>query len=769
MAKANAKWAAERYGYSRTALMLTGKAHRVLDVEPGFEKEIGYAKGNGDIHLAYEHEIFKGLTPEEKAMFRKGVFAHEVLHQLFSDFKGLEIYSARVRNAMAKKIFCTIANVLEDPAIEYWSTTVIGGNLLKALRFMIAHVYRQSPEIQTHEGGLTQFINALIHFGDMGLVKGYFTDETAKKLFLEAAPVFIKGIKEKNPTKRLDYAMKIFDISKPLWEKDAEEMEKLSEELSKMLSENQKTASSGSGRGSEGNPDLIDEEKEDKKSRRRKITFEKISKEEMEKMKKESSPSSGDSGDGDITVYYCDEDEDKKESDDPSGSGDSIPSPKKSDDGDESEDSEGSGNAGDDKSDKDSDEKSSDGNGNDDSKKDSDGSKSDSSDGNGDSSGKPNGDSNNSENSADKKNDRGINAEETSSSADNSSEKRADGSETDGYTADWSGSSKEADSDGEISQEEYTLTDEDIKFIRKEAEKVLQEYEASLIEESPDDTPVPDFPEIPQACPALRGKSCLNRRIKNDFDMSEEYNRTLEPLKNGIQSTVAQLKRIFENDQEEKEYRTSGRISVTRANSGRVTSRVFTRRKAPCEKSNLVACLAVDESGSMSGRRIEAARHCAISFAEVFAALNIPVYIVGFTADTSGYDVVHNHYITWDKNTLTDRTRLLNLSARSDNCDGYSIRYATKILQKKDAKNKLLIVISDGRPAAFDYSDGVADTKIAIKEAKKFASVLGVAIDNSDTETIRYMYEEDFLHVSNVADLFNQLSRKIKKMIRSWE
>ena len=143
---------------------------------------------------------------------------------------------------------------------------------------------------------------------------------------------------------------------------------------------------------------------------------------------------------------------------------------------------------------------------------------------------------------------------------------------------------------------------------------------------------------------------------------------------------------------------------------------------------------------------------------------------MGFTADTQGFDVVHSHYVTW-KNNYTERLKLLNISARANNCDGYSIRYAAKVLKKYNAKNRLLIVLSDGQPAAHGYSgkDGVIDTKNAIREAKKNVSVLGVAIGNNDTETIHCMYENDFLHVGNVQDLFFGLSKKIKHIIKHWE
>jgi nitric oxide reductase activation protein len=172
----------------------------------------------------------------------------------------------------------------------------------------------------------------------------------------------------------------------------------------------------------------------------------------------------------------------------------------------------------------------------------------------------------------------------------------------------------------------------------------------------------------------------------------------------------------------------------------------------------------------MCGTKSNHAKQTAIALAEVMNNLKIPVYIIGFTADTSGADAVHNHYITW-KNTKLDRLKLLNITARCNNFDGYSIRYGGEIIKKKNAKHKLMIVISDGSPACRFYhgADGIADTKDAIRDVRKSASVLGVAIGNSDTEELHYMYGKDFIHIRNMDDLFAGMSKKIAQIIASWE
>jgi cobalamin biosynthesis protein CobT len=322
--------------------------------------------------------------------------------------------------------------------------------------------------------------------------------------------------------------------------------------------------------------------------------------------------------------------------------------------------------------------------------------------------------------------------------------------------------------DTEFDEDIYELSDEDFDAIDKEIERCIAEDERADMEKADE----VDLLDIDIKSPRFRkAHSCYNRRITvGDADRASElYSRLLTKLGPGISSLTAQLRRIFRNDQEEIEHRANGKVNQKRLNSGRKTIRVFDRKRSPAEKSNLSVLLLVDESGSMSGSRAEAAKMCAISLSESLANCNVPCYVIGFTADTSGYDVVHNHYITW-RNSKADRLRLLDITARCNNFDGYSIRYAGEVLKKHNAEHKLMIVISDGQPACSAYysTDGIADTKDAIREVRKYASVLGVSIGN-DTDVLHTMYGKDFLEISDVSELFAGVAKKISRLVKEWE
>ena len=262
----NLSWEAEKYNLSKMTIPFLSKRMAVKDATGG---EIGYTGPRGGIYIAREHDVFSMLQDDEKRFFRKGVFAHELLHQIFTDFD----YHVMIKDSLKsyeKPIFQMIANVLEDPAIEYWAKTKFGGSLLKSLKFSIAHIYEQSPNISESETPFSQLINAFVQFGDMGLIKGEFTFPETKETFLELAPLFNSGILEPSGKKRLDIAREIMDKSRCLWEEDAKQEEEMKNLLKSLMSSLGKSEMSGMGSGEDGDPDSAPDTG-DKEKRRKKI------------------------------------------------------------------------------------------------------------------------------------------------------------------------------------------------------------------------------------------------------------------------------------------------------------------------------------------------------------------------------------------------------------------------------------------------------------------------------------------------------------------
>lgn len=312
----------------------------------------------------------------------------------------------------------------------------------------------------------------------------------------------------------------------------------------------------------------------------------------------------------------------------------------------------------------------------------------------------------------------------------------------------------------------YVLSSDEIKNIKAEIEECAKESEKKS-KEMTNDTQIEDYSaELKSKYGSVK---CNNIVVTAQHNYEEEYQKILIPMKNEINTLTKQLKRIFRRDQENKEYRANGKVNIKRLSNSRMTARVFEKRIVPADNSDIAIELVVDNSGSMGGVRIETARKAIIALSEVFGNLNIPIKVLAFTADCMGYDVIHYHYINW-KNNMYERMKLLQLSSYSRNFDGYSIRYATKELSKRNEKHKIMIVISDGKPSSTYYvnrESGITDTSNAIREANKKVTVIGVAI-GSDVNTLYKMYGEHFIHIKNINELFNKLGQIIRKEIMSW-
>lgn len=323
----------------------------------------------------------------------------------------------------------------------------------------------------------------------------------------------------------------------------------------------------------------------------------------------------------------------------------------------------------------------------------------------------------------------------------------------------------------EFDYEDYVLTDDDFTSIETEVKNCLDDVKREESDASKEEaTPLPDF-EITSSRIG-KAATCLNRRVKvDDVERAMElYGNLMTKLRPGVNSLYGRLRNIFQNDLEVTDYRSSGKLNFKRVNSGRMTARVFDKHRLPSEKAKTAVMILVDESGSMSGSNARTAKETAIALSETFYRLNIPTYVIGFTADTSGADAVHNHYVTW-KNSMNERLRLLDITARCNNFDGYSIRYGGEILKRANAEHKLMIVVSDGSPACSYYYglSGVADTKDAIRSVRKDADVLGVLIGPYDVEDLQSMYGNDFINVKHVDELFASIAKRIVHIVNKWD
>lgn len=770
MAKLDSKvWWGLKKDLQNYALGITGQTLMIADI-PRSTGEIGFTSKGKTIHLANDHPLMDSMTTLEKIKFITGVFAHELMHKIDTNFPELERVCASCPTRHEAAIFMQTANLMEDIANEAQAKYYFGGFLLECLHWTIMILFREAPPLDarpTHP--FSEFVTALIMYGDGGTVKGSFQHKSAKRMFYKVLPIVDKCTEERDNKKRIQLQYEVFLKSKPLWEdivEDAKEMDKLMEELAEIMD------SHGKDRSNNGDKPMeldSDEDAEDpmteKKKRRRKITFRKASKEEMDELRKNGSKGEDD-GESDIEVLYTDEeDEDDKPGKSPSGASGAPVGGEDEDDGTEGEGgSEAS--EGDEEGDKPRKAKSATPSGKNSKKNSKSEDEDEESDEGSGSTSKP-GETPDGRESGTENGD-GDDDDDTSGN-------KADPNTPHGMTMPITGvdggySAPDYEKEAAIDESEYELSDADLKRITEMIENYKTEFDQR--ENAKTDCYSEDL-SAPTVAADYSGTRCLNKRIKcsNSAALEASYTRMVDSISDGINFLYNQMKRIINNDVAEREYRGTGRLNTKRLNCGRMTSRVFDRHIDPANKADMCIEILVDESGSMrSGDNWQCAMMCCIGLTEVLAKLHIPTKVIGFTADHDhGYDVTHHHYMHW-LNTREERMNLTNISAHSNNFDGYSIRYATEMIKRRKEQHKILIIISDGAPACNYYykKNGIIDTTDAVKQAAKKVDVIGVGIGGRDTTVWRTMYGSAFIHVKNAKDLLTNIGKEIQNIMRRW-
>lgn len=258
------------------------------------------------------------------------------------------------------------------------------------------------------------------------------------------------------------------------------------------------------------------------------------------------------------------------------------------------------------------------------------------------------------------------------------------------------------------------------------------------------------------------------RKIYVDKDMIEEYNREVKDLL----PTSKALQRQVRNSLQKREPggRSYGEIYGNHFEGSTVYNKDgkwFARDEDPTEPQTLCVGILVDESGSMCGNRVIAARKMAVICEDFTRNLGIPTLICGHS--TNGGKVFELYsYIEFNQIDKKDRYRLMDIQARSQNRDGLALKIMCERMMKRNENAKLLIVISDGEPCDYDY--GGPSAEMEMKEVcktyrKKGLTIFGAAI-GSDKENIKRIYGDGFLDLSDLETLPKAMVQLIKKHIK---
>ncbi len=150
-----------------------------------------------------------------------------------------------------------------------------------------------------------------------------------------------------------------------------------------------------------------------------------------------------------------------------------------------------------------------------------------------------------------------------------------------------------------------------------------------------------------------------------------------------------------------------------------LSERMYIRRQK--SERSVSVCLLIDMSGSTKGWINQAMRESLILVSEALNTLGDQYAILGFSGLTRQRCEIYTVKDFSDHHGLEISNRISNIQAKDYTRMGFAVRYATRCLLKSEAKHRILLMLSDGKPDDYDGYQGeygIQDTRKAILEAQ---------------------------------------------------
>ncbi len=234
------------------------------------------------------------------------------------------------------------------------------------------------------------------------------------------------------------------------------------------------------------------------------------------------------------------------------------------------------------------------------------------------------------------------------------------------------------------------------------------------------------------------------------------------------------LRRVHgQTDGEEIDLDALVRRAADRAAGAEPSDRIYIRREK--RERNVAVAFLVDLSGSTSrqleaGNRrvIDVEKESLVLLCEALEAVGDQYAIYGY----SGRGRAQVDFVVMKEFDERDRNlparRIGAVTPLHQNRDGAAIRHAAAKLLARDARIKLLVLLSDGKPLDDGYADEYAleDTKRALREAR-MAGVdpFCITVDRNADDYLKRMYGDvNFLVIDRIAALPERLPRIYQRL-----
>ncbi len=217
---------------------------------------------------------------------------------------------------------------------------------------------------------------------------------------------------------------------------------------------------------------------------------------------------------------------------------------------------------------------------------------------------------------------------------------------------------------------------------------------------------------------------------------------------------------------------------VERRAGGSPTDRTYVRHQRD-ERDVAVAFLvdmssSTNELANVGGQRIiDVEKEALVLISEAVDAIGDAAAIYGFSGygrEQVAFYVAKDFHDPWDSRV---QERIGRISWKMENRDGTAIRHATRKLMKIQARVRILLLLSDGKPldcGCDHYSDRYAqeDTRVALQEARKLGvHPFCITVDIAAAEYMSRMYgDAGYTIIDRVDHLPQRLPQIYRRLTR---
>ena len=180
-------------------------------------------------------------------------------------------------------------------------------------------------------------------------------------------------------------------------------------------------------------------------------------------------------------------------------------------------------------------------------------------------------------------------------------------------------------------------------------------------------------------------------------------------------------------------------------------------REGKVKTDNMTIALLIDESGSMDGDKIDAARDTAVLFKEALKNVpNVSLYLYGYTSGSE-----RTILFRYQEPNYAPQFSIGSMDARGGTPTKEAIAEIMNRLPIKEDQKTLLIVVSDGCPNG--TTKEVADE---IKKAeRKGVKVMGISIDDGLSESVLKQMYGNYIKFTDMTRLVSMLGKVLKKEV----